>query len=92
MDNPLKAVQKEAGISFLGHHTLRRTSGRLMWLAGVPIETIASVMGHESTEMTLQYIGVNLGDQTKAFEMMRNHRIQMQKTAKNVPLLTVPEL
>jgi len=61
-----------------------------MWLAGVPIETIATVYGHESTEMTLQYIGVNLGDQSKAFEAVRNMRVQMQKTAENVPFTTVP--
>jgi len=90
LDNRLKALQRETGIKFLGHHTLRRTGGRLMWLAGVPIETIASVMGHESTEMTLRYIGVNLGDQCKAFEAVRNLRVQLQKTAKIVPLEAMP--
>ena len=90
LDNRLKALQMETGIKFLGHHTLRRTGGRLMWLARVPIETIASVMGHESTEMTLRYIGVNLGDQCKAFEAVKNLRVQMQKTTENVPLVTVP--
>lgn len=63
-----------------------------MWLAGVPIETIATIYGHESTEMTLHYIGVNLGDQCKAFEMVRNQRIQMQKTAEIVPFATVPDV
>lgn len=61
-----------------------------MWLASVPIETIASVMEHESTEKTLQYIGVNLGGQCRAFEAVRNMCVQMQKTAGNVPLLTMP--
>jgi len=56
-----------------------------MWLAGVPIETIASIMGHESTDMTLRYIGVNLTDQTKAFEAVRNLHVQLQKTLKIVP-------
>jgi integrase len=92
LDNRLKELQKLAGIKFLGHHTLRRTGGRLMWLAGVPIETIASVMGHESTEMTLRYIGVNLSDQAKAFEAVRNLRVQLQKTAENVPFVAVPEV
>jgi len=92
LDARLKALQKESGVAFLGHHTLRRPGGRLMWLAKVPIETIASVMGHESTEMTLRYIGINLGDQCKAFEAVRNLRIQMQKTTENVPFATVPEV
>jgi integrase len=90
LDNRLKALQMETGIKFLGHHTLRRTGGRLMWLAKVPIETIASVMGHESTEMTLRYIGVNLGDQCRAFEAVKNLRVQMQKTAEIVPFATMP--
>ena len=86
----VKELQKVTGIKFQGHHTLRRTGGRLMWLAGVPIETIASIMGHESTEMTLRYIGVNLSDQTKAFEAVRNLRSQMQKTAEIVPFVALP--
>ena len=90
LDNRLKALQGASGIRFLGHHTLRRTGGRLMWLAKVPIETIASVMGHESTDMTLKYIGVNLSDQTDAFEAVRNMRIQLQKTPKIVPFRSPP--
>jgi len=90
LDNRLKQLQRASGIKFLGHHTLRRTGGRLMWLAKVPIETIASIMGHESTQMTLKYIGVNLSDQTNAFEAVRNQRIQLQKTPKIVPFCTMP--
>lgn len=90
LDNRLKALQMETGIRFLGHHTLRRTGGRLMWLAGVPVETISSIYGHESTEMTLRYIGVNLRDQTRAYEAVQNLRVQLQKTAKIVPLANVP--
>lgn len=90
LDRRLKDLQKLAGVSFQGHHTLRRTGGRLLWLAGTPIETIASIMGHESTEMTLRYIGVNLSDQTKAFEAVRNLRSQMQKTPEIVPFVARP--
>lgn len=61
-----------------------------MWLAGVRIETIASIMGHESTEMTLRYIGVNLSDQTMAFEAVRNLRSQLQETPEIVPLVAQP--
>jgi hypothetical protein len=41
--------------------------------------------------MTLRYIGVNLGDQTKAFEAVQNLRIQPQKTAENAPFVALPE-
>jgi hypothetical protein len=47
-------------------------------------------MGHESTGMTLRYIGVNLSDQTKAFEAVRNLRSQMQETPEIVPFATMP--
>jgi hypothetical protein len=50
------------------------------------------ICGHESTEMTLRYIGVNLSDRTSAFEAVRNLRVQMQKTAENVPFVAVPEV
>ncbi len=91
LDNRLKVLQMKTGIKVLGHHTLMRTGCRLMRLAQVPIEAIASVTGHESSEMTLRHIGVNLGDQCKAFGAVRNLRIQMQKTTENVPFATVPD-
>ena len=63
LDYILERVGTASGICFKGHHTLRRTGGRLMWLEEVPIETIANIMGHSSTQTTLGYIGVNYDDQ-----------------------------
>ena len=63
-----------------------------MWLAGVPIETIASIMGHESTEMTLRDIGVNLSDHARAFEAVRNLRSQMQEIPEIVPSVALPDV
>lgn len=90
LDYILERVGATSGISFKGHHTLRRTGGRMMWLEGVQIETIANIMGHSSTQTTLLYIGVNLDDQSKALDIVRNARIQRAKIAQNVPLLAVP--
>ena len=90
LDYILERVSVQSGVPFKGHHTLRRTGGRMMWLENVPIETIASIMGHSSTQTTMSYIGVNLDDQGKALEAVRNARIQRAKTAQNVPLVTVP--
>ncbi len=50
-------------------HTLRRTFGRLMWLSGVPVVVIARMLGHSSTEQTLQYIGANLDDMAGAMRL-----------------------
>lgn len=44
------------------NHTLRRTFGRALYRAEVPVATIAKILGHESTEVTLRYIGVDIDD------------------------------
>lgn len=61
----IKKMSDHVGIEFSAH-TLRRTFGREMYHSGVRIETIARILGHSSTEMTLRYIGVNLDDQAQA--------------------------
>ena len=65
MTAKVKCISDRMGVKFSAH-TLRRTFGREMYHSGVRIETIAKIMGHSSTEMTLRYIGVNLDDQTVA--------------------------
>lgn len=54
-------LSKELGFRF-SNHTLRRTFGRALYRAGVEVATIAKILGHESTEVTLRYIGVDLDD------------------------------
>ena len=54
-------LREQLGFHF-SNHTLRRTFGRRLFHAGVPIETISKFLGHESTMETLKYIGVNLDD------------------------------
>lgn len=51
------------------NHTLRRTFGRMMYRAGVEVATIAKILGHDSTEVTLRYIGVDLDDMKKAMQL-----------------------
>lgn len=58
-------LSEQLGFSF-SNHTLRRTFGRMMYRAGVEVATIAKILGHESTEVTLRYIGVDLDDMKKA--------------------------
>lgn len=61
----IKKLSEKMGMTFSAH-TLRRTFGREMYHSGVRVETIAKILGHSSTEMTLRYIGVNLDDQAQA--------------------------
>jgi integrase/recombinase XerD len=50
------------------NHTLRRTFGRALYRADVPVATIAKILGHESTEVTLRYIGVDIDDMRNAMQ------------------------
>ena len=50
------------------NHKGRRTFGRTLYRAGVPVATIAKILGHDSTEVTLRYIGVDLDDMRSAMQ------------------------
>lgn len=67
LEGLIKRVSKAVGIPF-SFHTLRRTFGRIMWLSGVSVVTIAKMLGHTSTEQTLGYIGANLDDMALAMK------------------------
>lgn len=58
-------LSSEIGFDF-SNHTLRRTFGRALYRADVPVATIASILGHESTEVTLRYIGVGVDEMRDA--------------------------
>jgi integrase/recombinase XerD len=69
VDVRLARVAKRTGLKFT-NHTLRRTYGRTLWLAGVPLETISSLMGHEDTKTTTQYLGLNMDDKESAMRKL----------------------
>lgn len=57
----VRRISKAVGFP-IRNHTLRRTFGRTLWRGGVQIEIIAQILGHESTEQTMKYLGVSLDD------------------------------
>lgn len=61
-------IRKDLGFQF-SNHTLRRTFGRLMWRAGIPLVTLSKLMGHEDVAITMKYIGVDIDDMVSAMEM-----------------------
>lgn len=61
-------LRRSTGISF-SNHTLRRTFGRTLWRAGISLDTISMLMGHESTEQTRRYIGVDMDSMQAAMAM-----------------------
>jgi integrase len=67
VDKMLARVSERTGLEFT-NHTLRRTFGRTAWLAGVPLETIKEMLGHEDTKTTVLYLGLNMDDQADAMK------------------------
>jgi len=86
IDNIVIRVAKRAGISRkITNHTLRRTCGRLLYLAGVEIESIADILGHSETRTTLKYLGIRLDDQKKAMDKRGEYLKNIEKEmVKNV--------
>ena len=41
----------------------------MLWKAGVPIETICVILGHEDIRTTIKYLGLSLDDQDEAMHL-----------------------
>lgn len=60
---------REVGIKGrIGTHTIRKTAGYQMRMAGVPIELIQEVLGHKSISMTKRYLGITDDEVTKVLK------------------------
>jgi hypothetical protein len=68
LKNKVEAVY-EREIDF-SNHTLRRTGGRMLWKAKVPLEVIKEILGYEDTKQTVRYLGLNLDDQDEAMRRL----------------------
>ena len=77
IDNMVARVAERVGFKFT-NHTLRRTYGRMLWLAGVPIETIAEILGHADTKTTILYLGLNMDDQADAMTKLAEFQDKMR--------------
>ena len=66
----IRELSERCGIDFSAH-TLRRTFGRELFRSGVSIEVIATIYGHDSTSVTMRYLGLDMDDMTDALKKMR---------------------
>ncbi len=66
-------VRDRAGFDF-SNHTLRRTFGRTLYRAGIPIETISKLYGHDDTQTTIRYLGIDLDDMGSALAKMYEYQ------------------
>jgi len=65
----IQAWCREVGIKGrIGTHTIRKTAGYQMRIAGVAIELIQEVLGHQSISMTKRYLGITDDEVTKVLK------------------------
>jgi integrase len=57
MSRIFKPAVKAAGYSEVGFHTLRHTTASLLISQGAPVTAVAGILGHASTQMTLDVYG-----------------------------------
>ena len=70
-----KRVESIYARSFdFSNHTLRRTGGRMMWQAGVKLETISAILGHEDTSTTIDYLGLNYDDMSEGMKKLAQYQ------------------
>ncbi len=65
-------VRKEAGLEDVTMHDLRRTAGSYMAQAGVPLQVIGEVLGHQSEEVTKVYARLSEDNRRDAVETLGN--------------------
>jgi len=65
IDDFLCELGGRVGFHF-SNHDLRRTGGRLMYKAGVPIEKISKILGHRDIKTTIEYLGLNIDDMSES--------------------------
>jgi integrase/recombinase XerD len=66
------------------NHTLRRTGGRMLWKAKVPLEVIKEILGHEDTKQTIRYLGLNLDDQDEAMNRLAQYQNSLSFPKKEI--------
>ena len=58
----LKRLEERSGVEHVHPHKFRRTLATNLAKRGMPIQTIAAILGHEKVETTMEYIVLNKED------------------------------
>ncbi len=72
----LNQLGERVGFHF-SNHDLRRTCGRMMFRAGVPIEIIARKFGHYDTRTTMRYLGLDFEDLSAAEDLYARYQASL---------------
>lgn len=73
LEKILSKLSERTGIHF-SYHTMRRSFGRQMHRAGAPITAVQKILGHESIEMTIRYLGLNIDDTLAAMTKLAEYQ------------------
>ncbi len=63
----IKDAGDRVGLS-VNTHSMRKSRGKAMFDAGVPIEKIAKVLNHSDTGVTLRYLGITQEDVLRTYD------------------------
>ena len=61
-------LQAECGVDHIHPHKFRRTLATNLAKRGMPIQTIAAILGHEKIETTMEYIVMNKDDVKRKYQ------------------------
>jgi integrase len=78
VDGFVASAGQRIGIE-LTNHMNRRTGLRACWLAGVDMETIRDLAGHEDSKTTALYIGVNMDDKSGAMFQLAKYQAALAR-------------
>ncbi len=68
-DRDLLAVAERAGLGVrVSGHDLRRSFGRIAYRNGVPLVDLRNLLGHETLDMTIHYVGVDSDEMAAGLE------------------------
>jgi integrase len=67
LSRAFKDVGDSLGLN-VGTHSMRKSRGKAMFDAGLPIEKIARVLNHASSGVALRYLGISREDVLKTYD------------------------
>jgi integrase len=77
-----RRIWRRSGMHF-SFHTMRRSFGRQMFKANVPVTVIQRILGHESLEMTIRYLGLNIEDTSNAMSLLSAYQTQQERKSRS---------
>lgn len=82
IQKPWRRIRKAAGLEDVTLHDLRRTCGSYLAQSGVPVDHIASILGHQDKKVTEIYTELSENEKRNALEALATKLAPVLGTAK----------